>query len=58
MPFWVVLWPSVYYHTPQGFTGQAVKVHVRPGNFLPWKPHFLSLLFLKGQVETLLEMPT
>jgi hypothetical protein len=36
MPFWVVLLAEcLLSDTPQGFTGQVVNVHVRPGNFLP-----------------------
>lgn len=36
MPFWVVLLAEcLLSDTPQGFTGQVAKVHVRPGNFLP-----------------------
>lgn len=55
MPLWIVLFESVYYQTPlRGSQGRVRMSEVEPGNFLPQRLRFLSLLHLKEQAEALL----
>lgn len=51
-PLWIVLFASVYYQTPlRGSQGRSRMSEVGPGNFLPQRLCFLSLLLLKGHME-------
>lgn len=58
-PLQIVLFASVYHQTPlRGSQGKLRMSEVKPGNFLPQRLCFLSLLLLREQVEALLEILT